>query len=106
MAHAAFLASAVAKGDFSAFGVGCKDRIHQKFRFNMIKSAEYIIRVAKRSGAMCGYLSGAGPTIIAVVNDNYEEFEKSIKPVIDNNLRNWSLKMLSADNSGVVCEHI
>lgn len=106
VAHAAYLASSVAKGDFTAFGTGCKDRIHQKFRFGMIKSAEYIIRSAKRSGAMCGYLSGAGPTIIAVVGDDYNKFEQNIKPIIDNNLKNWSLKMLSADNVGVICEHM
>jgi len=106
IAHAAFLASSVAKGDFAAFGVGCKDRIHQKFRFSMIKSAEYIIRLAKRNGAQCGYLSGAGPTIIAVVNDNIQGFEQAIKPVLDNNLKSWNLKILSADNVGVVCEHI
>lgn len=106
IAHAAFLASSVAKGDFSSFGVGCKDRIHQKFRFGMIKSAEYIIRAAKRNGAQCGYLSGAGPTIIAIVDENANTFEQSMKHVIDNNLKSWNLKILSADNIGVVCEHI
>ncbi len=106
VAHASFMASAISKGDFSSFGVGCKDRLHQKYRFNMIKSAEYIIRAAKRNGAMCGYLSGAGPTIIAVTDGDCTAFESNMNKIIKSNLNNWSLKMLSADNTGVVCEHI
>ncbi len=106
VAHAAFMASAIAKGDFSAFGVGCKDRLHQRYRFDMIKSAEYIIRSAKRNGAMCGYLSGAGPTIVAVTDGDCVAFENNMNEIIKTNLKNWKLKMLSADNNGVVCEHI
>ena len=106
VAHAAYMASAVAKGDFSAFGVGTKDRLHQRYRFSMIKSAEYIIRCAKRNGAMCGYLSGAGPTIISVVDSNYDAFEKSMNHLISSNLKNWSLRMFKADNDGVICEKL
>lgn len=106
VAHAAFMASSIAKGDFSSFSVGCKDKLHQKYRFNMMKSAEYIIRASKRNGAMCGYLSGAGPTIIAIVDSNCTDFENNMNEIIKTNLKNWELKMLSADNIGVVCEHI
>ncbi len=106
VAHAAYMASSVAKGDFTSFGIGTKDRLHQKYRFSMIKSAEFIIRCAKRNGAMCGYLSGAGPTIISVLDKDYDRFEKSMNNLISSNLKNWSLKMLTADNNGVVCENV
>ena len=106
VSHAAFMASAIAKGDFTSLAVGSKDRLHQKFRFGMIKSAEYIIRNAKRNGAMCGYLSGAGPTIIAVLNSNEAEFKNAMSDILKNNLKDWKLKMLKADNDGVICENI
>lgn len=105
IAHAAYFASAAAKGDFSAFDVGTKDRIHQKYRFELISSAEFIIRSAKRFGAMCGYLSGAGPTIVSVVDKNHDEFEKKMKGLIATNLKNWRLLMLKPDNNGVVITH-
>lgn len=105
IAHAAYMASAIAKGDYSAFAVGTKDKIHQKYRFEMIKSAEFIIRSAKRFGATCGYLSGAGPTIISIVENNHDEFEKKMNELIATNLKNWKLYMLHADNDGVVCTY-
>ncbi|MBQ8526813.1 MAG: homoserine kinase [Clostridia bacterium] len=105
IAHAAYFASAAAKGDFSAFDVGVKDKIHQKYRFELIGSAEFIIRSAKRYGAMCGYLSGAGPTIISVVDKNHDEFTKKMKGLIATNLKNWKLVMLEPDNTGVVITH-
>lgn len=105
IAHAAYMASAIAKGDYSAFAVGTKDKIHQKYRFEMIKSAEFIIRSAKRFGATCGYLSGAGPTIISIVENNHDEFEKKMNELIATNLKNWKLHMLHADNDGVVCTY-
>ena len=104
IAHAAYMASAVSKGDFSAFDIGVKDKIHQKYRFEMISSAEFIIRSAKRFGASCGYLSGAGPTVISVVNKDHDEFEDNMNRLIKTNLKNWRLVMLSADNHGVVCD--
>ncbi len=105
IAHAAYMASAIAKGDYSAFAIGTKDKIHQKYRFEMIKSAEFIIRSAKRFGATCGYLSGAGPTIISIVENNHDEFEKKMNELIATNLKNWKLYMLHADNDGVVCTY-
>ena len=105
IAHAAYFASAVAKGDFSAFDVGVKDRIHQKYRFELISSAEFIIRSAKRCGAMCGYLSGAGPTIISVVDKDHDEFQKKMEGILATNLKNWSLLMLEPDNTGVIITH-
>lgn len=105
IAHAAYMASAIAKGDYSAFAVGTKDKIHQKYRFEMVKSAEFIIRSAKRFGATCGYLSGAGPTIISVVENNHDEFATKMNELIATNLKNWKLYMLHADNDGVVCTY-
>ena len=102
VAHAALLASAVSKGDFSKLGVAVKDRMHQRYRFSRIRSGEYIIRCAKRFGAACGYLSGAGPTIISVVDKDSALFEEQMNNLIKTNLSGWQLKMLSADNEGAV----
>lgn len=102
IAHASLLTSAVSNGDFSMLGVAVRDRMHQKYRFSKIRSGEYIIRSAKRFGAVCGYLSGAGPTIISIVDKDFALFEEQMNNLIKTNLSGWQLKMLSADNDGAV----
>ncbi|MDY3304070.1 MAG: homoserine kinase, partial [Clostridia bacterium] len=81
-----------------------KDKLHQRCRFPYIRSGEYIIRCAKRFGACGGYISGAGPTIMSIIDKDCKEFEYNMNKLIKNNLRNWRLVMLEADNSGAVIE--
>lgn len=102
VAHASLLASAFAKSDYSYLRYAVKDRLHQRCRFLRIRSGEYIIRAARRNGALCGYLSGAGPTVIAVLNKDAEHFEQQMNNLIKTNLSGWTLKMLKADNDGAI----
>lgn len=105
ISRASLLASAFSKGDTSLLGHCFRDRIHQKYRFPHIRSGEYIIRAAKRFGASGGYISGAGPTIMSVVCENYNEFSEKMNSLIKTNLPNWRLVMLEADNDGAVIEN-
>ncbi len=102
VAHAALLTSAFSNGNYELLRTAVRDRLHQKYRFSKIRSGEYIIRSAKRYGALCGYLSGAGPTIIAVVDKESELFKEQMNNLIKANLSGWSLKLLKADNDGAV----
>lgn len=104
VAHAAYFASSASKGDFSAFGVGAKDKLHQKYRFSFIKDAEDIISFSKEYGATASFLSGAGPTIISVVSEKICEYEKNMKNLIDTKLTRWQLVSLEADNDGLKIE--
>lgn len=102
LSHSALVASAFAKGDYSLLKVAVKDRMHQHLRFGRIRSGEYIMRILKRNGAICSYLSGAGPTVMAIVDKDFEKFEQKMNYVIKTNLKNWRLVILKADNEGAV----
>ncbi len=104
IAHASLLACAMSKSDSSLLASCFKDKLHQRCRFPYIRSGEYIIRCAKRFGACGGYISGAGPTIMSIIDKDCKEFEYNMNKLIKNNLRNWRLVMLEADNSGAVIE--
>ncbi len=104
VAHAAYFASCASKGDFSAFSIGSKDKLHQKYRFGLIKDAYEIISKSKEFGAQASFLSGAGPTIISVVDKNHSEYENSMKNLIDAQLKKWRLVMLEPDNEGIKIE--
>ncbi len=100
IAHASLLSSALTTGNTSLLSSCFRDRIHQRYRFPYIKSGEYIIRASKRFGAYGGYISGAGPTIMSVVDASNTEYEYNMNELIKTNLKNWHLVMLDADNEG------
>ncbi len=100
IAHAALLSSALSTGNTSLLSSCFRDRIHQRYRFPYIKSGEYIIRASRRFGAYGGYISGAGPTIMSVVDRDNTDYERNMNELIKTNLKNWRLVMLDADNEG------
>jgi len=104
IARASLLSAAFSKGDTNLLGACFRDRIHQKYRFPHIRSGEYIIRAAKRFGAVGGFISGAGPTIMSVVCSQNDEFEHQMNNLIQTNLPKWRLVMLEADNDGAVID--
>lgn len=101
LSHASLVTAAFMQGRYDLLKYAVKDRLHQRYRFPKIKSGEYVARSARRYGALCSYLSGAGPTIMAIVEkENVEQFSSSMNKLISTNLKGWKLVMLSADNKG------
>ena len=88
------------QGNYKLLKHAVKDRFHQRYRFPKIKSGEYVARCARRFGALCSYLSGAGPTIMCIVDKDFEQFESKMNKLIKTNLKDWELKMLTVDNQG------
>lgn len=101
VAHAAYVASAFMKGDFTHIGSGIKDRLHQGYRISHIKDCDYAMRLCRRNGADACYLSGAGPTIMSIITGDESAFEEKMNRVLQGKLRDWRLVMIRADNSGV-----
>lgn len=48
------------------------------------------------------YLSGAGPSIIGILNGNRDLFSEKVGSVLSKKMKNWHLRILSADNEGAV----
>ena len=100
IAHSSLIVSAFTSGNYSLLTMGVKDRLHQRYRFSKVRSGEFISRSMRRNGALCSYLSGAGPTIMVIVEGDYAQFYKKMNTLIQTNLSGWHLVMLSADNEG------
>jgi homoserine kinase len=78
------------------------DRLHQPHRAALVPGLEQAIEAAERAGAIGAFLSGAGPTILAIC----QKSEKSVGHAMVTTLRKAGLdevdvKVLSADNSGL-----
>lgn len=84
-----------AKGSFS-------DRLHQPYRASLVPGLEAAISQAEKAGAIGAFLSGAGPTILALTLKS----EKAVGLALAQALgqaghQSVQIKILSADNAGL-----
>ena len=76
ISHAALLAVALAKGNLAQFGAMLSDKLHQPYRFQLIKGASEVVAAANAAGALGCVLSGSGSTMIAFVEGDKVEQQK------------------------------
>ena len=55
--------AAFAAGDVSVLAEAVKDRIHQDIRFGLAPACRDAFDAGIDAGALCGWLSGSGPTV-------------------------------------------
>ena len=69
ISRVAFLVHALCMGNLDNLKWGVQDRIHQPQRGNKLYKYLYpMIEAAQNAGASCAYLSGAGPTVMAITS--------------------------------------
>lgn len=106
LSRAALATAAFCDGDYELLEVATKDALHQQYRLPLIPGGEKVFDLARRLDAYAVYISGAGPTIMAVVHkDNEIFFEKAQRELAgDPELAAFSLHRYEADNIGAVLE--
>ena len=98
-AHASFLAACFAKGDMEHLLFAVEDRLHQPYRANLIPGFDEIVACGREVGIPV-YLSGAGPTVMALCNrHNAKQFIEQAKPVLARH-GNWNVYELEVENKG------
>lgn len=89
-------------GNFDMLKVACQDKLHQPYRGKLIEGYEEAINASKELGALGVFLSGAGPTIMALVEENNMEFCNSIEQSLKSLKLEWTVKELFLDLKGAV----
>jgi len=98
-----FVLSALENGDLDTLGDVMNDRLHQPYRIPLIKGYEAVAAAAKGAGAAAVCISGAGPTILAVTD---EESAEAVASAGKEALRNVGVeavaKILVSDLQGCI----
>ena len=104
--RSALLAASFMSGKYENLRTAVGDRLHQKYRKRLIPNMDCLFSACYEQRALGVYLSGAGPTVIAMVEkDNVENFAKEMQCFLNSSMRNWKMHILQADNTGaVICE--
>jgi len=101
ISRASLLTAAFIKGDYEKLRIAMQDVIHQPHRLPLIAGCEEIFKLSEELGAYASYLSGAGPTIISIINkDNGDFIDKAEKYILENNMQ-YNVMLLKADNKGI-----
>lgn len=99
--HSALLAASLISGDYSNIRAAIGDRLHQYYRKTLIPSMDEIFNICYRHGALGVYLSGAGPTLIAIIGESNKNFNSEVSRILAHKMQNWRLAILKTDNTGV-----
>ncbi|MGL4361820.1 MAG: homoserine kinase [Cellulosilyticaceae bacterium] len=97
--RAALLTASMITGDIENLAMAMEDRFHEPYREQLIPNMRQIFEHANKCGAKGSFLSGAGPTLIAVVK-NVVSFRREMVGFLDTLDVEWQVQMLQADQSG------
>lgn len=76
VSHASLLVAALLSGRLDMIGRAMKDRLHQPYRSLLVPGMSTILEQAMEYGALGIALSGAGPTVLALVDTNQNDKER------------------------------
>lgn len=101
LSRAALFSASLLTGKFENLRTAVDDRLHQPFRLPLIPGAEDVFDICYTLGAHAVYISGAGPTIMAVVDHSNEYFAGKLRFTLDTHgFEKWAVKELTIDNDG------
>lgn len=104
--HAALFAVSLATGRLDRLRTAVQDKLHQPYRAGYIEHMEETFSNAYKNGAYAAWLSGSGPTMIAVIDKSNTDFITNMNAYFVRNEHKWRCKRLGVDNVGaIVCEY-
>jgi homoserine kinase len=104
--HAALAAAAFVTRDYEVLGDACRDMLHEDYRAPLIPGFREVVAAARNAGALAVFLSGAGPTVMAISRRGDNTFGIALGPdLADREPGPWRHMPLSADDTGAVLEY-
>ena len=100
VSRSSLMVAAMTSGNTKLLKYACQDKFHQNYRSKLIKGFDIVNKEAYDLGAVASYLSGAGPTIMAIINKETQDFRAKMKEFLDNNSLKWDVYELSIDKMG------
>lgn len=101
LSRAALFSASLLTGKYENLRTAVDDRLHQPYRMELIPHAREVFDIAYANGAYAAYISGAGPSVMTVVDAENRYFEGKMRFALDNTgLSSWEVKPMHIDNEG------
>ncbi|GKX65719.1 homoserine kinase [Inconstantimicrobium mannanitabidum] len=101
VSRAALLVAAFAQGKYELLKIACSDKFHQPYRGKLIENYDDVMNECNKNKALSVYLSGAGPTIMAI-SEEKEFFKEKMRTWLVQNKMNWDIIELKINNQGAI----
>ena len=98
--------SALVNKQFDLLKVAMNDRLHQPYRKSLIKGFDKVLQSALDAGALGVSLSGAGSTIIALSDKNFDHIGQAMVNAFKEEGVNAEYKVLNIEENGAKVEVI
>ena len=107
VSHLALMVASLINGYDQGLKLGFKDRLHQPYRGKLIKNYFPIMDILEKDDKILGaYLSGAGPTIMAMIKAEDDKGVVRIKEELGELIEGWKVEKLELDTRGYVCDFL
>lgn len=100
------LVNAIHCREYDKFRYGLVDKIHEPYRIQLIENGESILKKSEEYGALGEFISGAGPTLIALTHKDNDTFQEQMKDYLAHLSDHWSISKLTLNDRGVEIEVI
>ncbi|HAJ97920.1 MAG TPA: homoserine kinase [Ruminococcus sp.] len=103
LSRAALFSASLLTGKFENLRTAVHDKLHQPYRMALIPHAREVFDIAYAHGAYAAYISGAGPTIMAIADEENSYFAGKMRFSLDNiGLTGWKVQDMKIDNKGCI----
>lgn len=103
LSRAALFSASLLTGKFENLRTAVHDKLHQPYRMALIPHAREVFDIAYAHGAYAAYISGAGPTVMAIADEENQYFAGKMRFSLDSaGLTGWQVHDLRIDNAGCV----
>lgn len=101
LSRAALFSASLLTGKFENLRTAVHDKLHQPYRMELIPHCREVFDIAYTHGAYGSYISGAGPTIMAIIDEDNTYFCGKMRFSLENaGINGWQVHEFMIDNNG------
>ena len=101
LSRAALFSASLLTGKYENLRTAVQDRLHQPYRLELMPHAREVFDIAYTHGAYAVYVSGAGPTVMAIVDEDNTFFTGKMEFSMEAaGITGWKVRELQIDNQG------
>ena len=101
LSRAALFSASLLTGKYENLRTAVDDKLHQPYRMELIPHCREVFDIAYTHGAYGVYISGAGPTIMAIIDENNTYFTGKMSFSLENaGIHGWQVYEFDIDNEG------